>query len=96
MGVKGTEVTPGDRGCLPPVKRPWSSPDPGNVHIPHPSRRLVKNGLLQLPATPLAQLVEITAKNSAGPKHHLKVGNLPSGCIFSLQRGFSLLIFKSC
>lgn len=28
------------------------------------------------PATPLAQLVEITAKSPSGPKHHLKVGSL--------------------
>lgn len=66
--MKATLITPGDRGHLPPVKRPQLPLDPDNVHI---SGCLVKGGLLQLPATPSAQLVETTAKSSAGPKHHL-------------------------
>jgi len=38
MGMKGTQVTPGEGGWLPPVKRPWSSSALGNVHTSDPSR----------------------------------------------------------
>lgn len=77
------------------VKRPQSPLDPDNVHI---SGCLVKSGLLQLPATPSAQLV-------AGGDHYQKacrakapfVGWQPFFYLsLCLQRGFSLLLSKSC